>query len=214
MGHITESEKSIVIVGAGRQGRNILEICRVSDRAVAGFLDDTKALNSSVNEVPVIGGLELSEDRKFVGAHGWIVGIGDNTTRSHLSEKIRDNGGELVTVIHPSCSVSASARVGEGVYINAFTKLLPNCHVSDFCLIEGPSSIGCDTFMGAACLIGPGAQLLGGAQVGDHCLIGAGTIICEDRRVGSGCRIGAGSVILKDIPDNTFAFGTPAISRA
>ena len=207
------SGKSIVIVGAGRQGRNILEICRVSDRAVAGFLDDTKAPNALINDVPVIGGLELLDDREFIGAQRWIVGIGDNSARARLSGKIRDNGGELVTVVHPSCSVAASAHVGEGVYINAFTKLLANCHVSDFCLIEGPSSIGCDTFVGAACLFGPGAQLLGGAQVGDHCLVGAGAIICEDRRVGSGCRIGAGSVVLNDIPDNTSAFGAPAKSR-
>lgn len=203
-------EKALIIVGAGRQGRNILEICRVTDRAVTGFLDDTKDVSALVNDTPVVGGLKLLEKKDFISEHRWIVGVGDNAARSRLSKQIRDDGGELVSVIHPSCSVAESARIGAGVYINAFTKLLPNCQVSDFCLFEGPSSIGCDTFVGEGCLFGPGVQLLGGAHVGDRSLIGAGTIICENRKVGAECRIGAGSVVLHDILDNSFAFGTPA----
>jgi len=204
------SEKPLIIVGAGRQGRNILEICRVTARAVAGFLDDTKDAGFLVNEVPVIGGLRMLDEKVTLRDYTWIVGIGHNEARMSISKQIRDTGGELVSIIHPSCSVAGTARLGTGVYANAFTKFLPNCRVSDFALIEGPSSIGCDTFVGESCLFGPGVQLLGGAQVGDRSLIGAGTIVCEDRTVGIACRIGAGSIVLHDVPDNTFAFGAPA----
>ena len=49
--------------------------------------------------------------------------------------------------------------------------------------------------------------------IGDDCWIGGGVVICPGVTIGNRCIIGAGSVVVKDIPDDSFAAGNPAIVK-
>lgn len=199
-----------MILGAGRQGRNISDICSVLRIEVLGFLDDTKPRGETVNQVAVLGGFELAEERELLDEADFIVGLGDNRIRRRLSNEIRARGGRLATVVHPSCAISPSARIGVGVYINACSRVLANACVGDYALIEGLATVGTDTIVGEAALIGSGCQLIGGSRVGTMALIGAGAVIVENTSVGDYSVIGAGATVVADIPDHVLAVGTPA----
>ncbi|ERJ12859.1 gamma carbonic anhydrase family protein [Haloplasma contractile] len=66
------------------------------------------------------------------------------------------------------------------------------------------------TTIGEHCSIGHGA-ILHGCTVGDNTLIGMGATVLDGADVGSNCLIGANTLIPqgKVIPDNTIAFGNP-----
>jgi len=49
--------------------------------------------------------------------------------------------------------------------------------------------------------------------VGEGTWIGVGTTIIQGIRIGKNCFIGAGSVIVKNIPDNSKAYGVPCKIR-
>ena len=49
--------------------------------------------------------------------------------------------------------------------------------------------------------------------IGDDCWIGGGVVICPGVTIGNRCIIGAGSVVVKDIRDDSFAAGNPAIVK-
>lgn len=49
--------------------------------------------------------------------------------------------------------------------------------------------------------------------IGDDCWIGGSVVICPGVTIGNRCIIGAGSVVVKDIPDDSFAAGNPAIVK-
>lgn len=46
-------------------------------------------------------------------------------------------------------------------------------------------------------------------SIGSNCWLGASVTVCSGAKIGDNCVIGAGSVVVKDIPDNSFAAGSP-----
>ena len=202
--------KPLVIVGAGRQGRNIHDICQIAGISVRGFLDDTRSPGETVNEIPVLGPFARAHENELLADSDWIVGLGDNEIRRRLSHDIRANGGRLATIIHPTCIISPSARIGEGVYINALSRVLANAVIGDFALIEGLSTIGTDSVFEEAVLISSGCLLIAGSRLGTCVLLGAGAIVVGQAHVGAYSKIGAGATVISDIPERVLAVGTPA----
>jgi acetyltransferase-like isoleucine patch superfamily enzyme len=49
-----------------------------------------------------------------------------------------------------------------------------------------------------------------GIEIGDNCFIGAYAMVNDGVKIGRDTVIGAGSIVLKDIPEFSVAFGTPA----
>ncbi len=203
------SPPDLIILGAGRQGRNINDVCLALGRRVAGFLDDTKPRGTIVNGVPVLGGFALAHDAALLARGELIVGVGDNEARARWSNEIRQRGGRLATVIHPTCIVSASAAIGVGTFISGFARVLANAEVGDYVLIEGLSSIGADCIVEEGAFIGPGVQLTAGSRIRQGAMIGAGAVVLG-REVGAGSIVGAGATVTTDIPPGVLAVGTPA----
>jgi sugar O-acyltransferase (sialic acid O-acetyltransferase NeuD family) len=202
----------IIIIGGGRHGRNVLELLRYEPAAqrVAGFLDDVKALGTKIDGVPVLGGLNMLEAQGFVSSHRWHVAIGDPDASFKISTQLAERGARFVNAVHPASVVSASATIGQGIYLAAFVRIMPGSCVEDWGLFEAGSIIGTETFVGAGCRMGPGARLLGGAKLGSRTFAGAGSVICNDVNVGDDCRIGANAVVRFDVPNSSNAYGVPA----
>jgi sugar O-acyltransferase (sialic acid O-acetyltransferase NeuD family) len=204
--------KQVVIVGAGRQGRNVLEILNF-DRMrypVAGFLDDTKAAGDTVMGVPVLGGFDRMNDGRFVAEYVWFVAVGASTARREIGFQLKSRGATLVNAIHPSTDVSSESHIGTGVFVAAFVRIASLSRIEDLALIESFCVIGCDTAVGSAMSFGPSCVLTGGASVGAATFVGAGTVISNNVHVGSNCVVGANAVVVRDIPDGARAQGVPA----
>ena len=208
-----KTKAQLIILGAGRQGRNILDVCFDLEIPVAGFLDDTKQVGSDVNGVRVLGELDKWRDLDSESGYQYIVGIGWNKARREISARIESAGGSLATVIHPSCQISRFASIGAGVFVNAFSRIMANAEVHRYCLIEGHSTLGADTVVGEGVGVGPGVTLTGGAQVGAGTFLGSGAVILGGARVGTESVIAANATVIRDIPDRVLAAGTPAIIK-
>jgi sugar O-acyltransferase (sialic acid O-acetyltransferase NeuD family) len=206
----TQNQMQLVILGAGRQGRNILDVCSDLEISVAGFLDDTKQPGSAVNGIPILGGLEKWKDLASESDYQFIVGIGWNKFRREMSAEIESGGGRLASVIHPSCQISRFANIGSGVFINAFSRVLSNASIQRYCLIEGHSTLGADTVVGEGAGMGSGVTLTGGAQVGAGTFVGSGAVILGPIQVGAESVVAANATVIHDVPDRVLVAGTPA----
>ncbi len=49
--------------------------------------------------------------------------------------------------------------------------------------------------------------------IGDDCWLGGSVVVCPGVTIGNRCIIAAGSVVTKDIPDDSFAAGNPAVVK-
>lgn len=208
--------KPVMIVGAGRQGRNILEILSLGSqpRKIKGFLDDTKAPGTLVDETPVLGPLNLIDDADFVSRYLWIVAIGEPRACSGVFDRLVRSGAEFTNAIHPMAVIASTAHFGTGVYFAAFVRLMPGSRVGDSALIEAGSMVGTDVIVGQGARLGPGARFLAGSRLGARSFAGAGSVTLNDISVGRDCRVGANAVVRHDVPDWSDALGVPAIVSA
>jgi len=111
---------------------------------------------------------------------------------------------------------SQGAKIGEGVEIygpNLFTfgsepyLITIGDHVT---ISHGVDFITHDGGMRVARTKFPDAYLYGRIQVADDCFLGAHCILLPGARVGSGSVIGSGSVVTGEIPPGVIAVGAPA----
>ena len=115
---------------------------------------------------------------------------------------------EFINYFICSNAVSAEAQIGEG------TKFW---HRGVGCTVH------CKAKIGQNCRILPnvmiGSKFAGGMAdaeppvIGNNVFIGTGAVIIGSIHIGDNVIVGANAVVLKDIPDNHYAIGVPAIIK-
>lgn len=100
--------KTLLIIGAGGHGRVVGEIAEACGYSVA-YLDDQSG-NKVVGTI-----LELEKFKDQFGFY--FVGIGNNTTRQLLLERLEKLGLEIPSLIHPTAYVSPTASIGAGTVV-------------------------------------------------------------------------------------------------
>tara|TARA_B110000046_G_scaffold145411_1_gene152570 strand:- start:489 stop:1118 length:630 start_codon:yes stop_codon:yes gene_type:complete len=155
-------------------------------------------------------GLEQSKEFKYFNSkYNFVVGIGDNITRMKITSFLRTKNQNIISIVHPSSSISKTAKLGSGIFISRNVSVNNHCEIGDDVIINTSSSIDheCKIFQGAH--IAPGAVLCGNVQVGTGTFVGANAIIKEGVKIGDYVKIGAGSVVLKNIGNNALIVGNP-----
>jgi len=110
-------------------------------------------------------------------------------------------------------SVWSNTVIDYGCCIGDRVKIHCNCYVAQFTEIEE------DAFLAPGVIIAndlfPGfevsARAMRGPSIGAGAQIGTNATILPYVRIGERAIIGAGSVVTKDIPDETLAYGVPAV---
>jgi len=205
--------KRLAIIGAGDLGQLIAHhAIRDDSFQVAGFFDDGKRAGTKTPYGLVMGTCaeleELHHARRF---DCLLVGIGYNhmSVRQACFQRYAQ-AVPFAKLIHSSCQVDPSARVGEGCV------LLPGC-VLDMGVSVKPNSLlntGCtiahDTTVEENCFLGPGVTLAGFVTLRSGCYIGVGTIVIDNIEVASGVQTGAGAVVTRNIREPGLYVGVPA----
>ncbi|KOS06365.1 hypothetical protein AM493_10240 [Flavobacterium akiainvivens] len=99
--------------------------------------------------------------------------------------------------IHEESHIGVGLQVwhGEGLIINKAVIIGKNA------LLRQTTTIG-NKYANSPC-----------PKIGDNVEIGGHTVIIGDVLIGNNVTIGAGSIVTKSIPDNSIAYGNPAVSK-
>lgn len=141
---------------------------------------------------------------------GFVVALFTPGHRRAAVEDARRAGfARGATLVDPTAAVARTARLGEGVFVNAGAVVAGACELGDWVLVNRSASLGHHTRVGEYASIGPGAVLCGHVTIGRGTMIGAGSVVLPRVDIGSNCVIAAGSLVRDAVPDRSLAEGHP-----
>lgn len=156
--------------------------------------------------------LGFEKDDNFVGWNksvSFVLGIGDNALRQNIANLIESKGKALRTIVHCSASVSKSAKIGCGTFINRNVAINALAVVGKSVILNTGCIIEHECVIADAVHIAPGAVLAGNVTVGERSFIGANAVIKQGIVIGRDVIIGAGAVVVTNIPNGKKVIGNP-----
>ena len=207
-------KKQIIIIGCGEHARVVID--NIEEQNHYKIFGLTTNLDSELNK-RIQGYQVICKDcniklllKENPNIAGYFLGVGMKSMKKRfLIYSEMDRLLTPVNIIHPTSSISKSAKVGKGILFEAYTKIANDASLGDHCIINSFSSINHDQCIEDNILIA-GNVSLAGKYIGSHTIISDGAVIGFKRNVGKNCIIGDGAVVTKDIPDNSIAYGNPA----
>ena len=206
-------ENPVIIFGANYLGRAAKEIFDRNGNVVYGFLDDNKSVHSTeIDNVPVLGSTDDDGYLKLIGKKcEAFVAADDNKLRINLVRMLQEERKmQPVNAIHPGASLSFSATIGHGNFLDAGCQAGAGAVIGSHCIIHANVVLGAETKVGDFVQIGASTTINTGVVIEDEAFIGSGVVIVSGVTIGKGARVGAGSVVVGSVKSGQTVFGNPA----
>ena len=117
---------------------------------------------------------------------------------------------KFFSIYHPDAIISSRAKIEVGTFLAAASIIGPDANVGKHTIINHHAVIDHDCSVGDFCHIAPHASLGGGVKVGQGVLIGAGAIVLPGITIADYATVGAGSIVTHDIASDITVVGNPA----
>lgn len=114
-------------------------------------------------------------------------------------------------VIGHHCSVGTFSDIQGKCTIGNFVRMHSNVHISQLTTVE--DYVWLFPYVMTTNDMYPPHDKLTGCTIKEYALVGASTVLIPGVTIGRNTLIGAGSLVSKDIEDNSFAFGRPAVKK-
>ena len=204
------------IYGASSGAKQIFEIISsgCAMRVVGIIDDDPQHHGRSIQNVPVLGGIEVLEE---------IVEENNNTivqvvvsSHSHNRQKIfkkiheRIPNVALPPTIDSRAIVMSNVIISDGALIEAGCVLGHEVEIGTGAILNIGAKLSHNCRVGAYTHLAIGASVSGVVTIGSNCLIGAGVAVNPAVTIGDGVIVTPGSAILNDIPNEVTVSGNPA----
>jgi sugar O-acyltransferase (sialic acid O-acetyltransferase NeuD family) len=206
-----QSDRPLILVGAGGHARVLLSTLLLQGRRVLGFVDVRKT-DAELLGVRLLGGDDavLTHDPAEVQLVNGVGSVDSIANRLNVYEFFHAKGYRFAPVIHPGAVIAPEARLADGVQIMAGAIVQTGCTVEEDCIINTGARIDHDCVIGAHAHVAPGAVLSGDVHVGERAHIGAGATVIQGVHVGDDAIVGAGAVVLSNVPASCTVVGVPA----
>ena len=206
--------KDIVIIGAGGVGREtaliIEDINNVNKEwNLIGFVDDNDNIqNTKINDYDVIGKLDyLLNYEKEVYV---VCAIANYNAKKYIVNKLKSNKNiKFATLIHPTTTLNRTVEVGEGCIIYQNVMVTTNVIIGNHVIVSPKAGIGHDTVVKDYCNLLWNVNISGNVVLKEGVLVGSGATVIQGLEIGEGAILGAGAVVIRDIPMNKVAVGNP-----
>lgn len=201
-------DKKIILIGYSGHAYVVADIAIENQYKIIGYTEKNRVQDNpfNLNYAGYEEEIDFFDNKNEVG---FIIGIGDNSIRERIYNFISMKNAEVTTLISNTASISQSARIGNGTFINrnvtinAFAKIGKNVILNTACIIEHECEISDSVH------VAPGAVLAGNVFVGQRSFIGANSVIKQGVKIGNDVIVGAGTVVVSDIPDGKKVVGNP-----
>lgn len=201
----------VVVIGHGGHSKGVSDIIRATNGLqIIGYLDNKYERFQIVDKLicaPIGAANQLKEEY-----HGikFVMAIGDNRARKLVVENLGFSINNFLTIVHPSASISPSAKIGYGTVVMPQAVINADVMIGNHCIINSGSVVEHDSLLKDFVHLCPNSTIAGTVEMHEGSYLGSGSTIIPNRRIGKWTMIGAGATVVGDLPENCLAVGTPA----
>jgi sugar O-acyltransferase (sialic acid O-acetyltransferase NeuD family) len=204
--------RRLAVIGSGDLGQLIAYHARVDQGLdVVGFFDDLDARTQTP------GGKLLGRIDACLQAHERgefeCIALGIGYRHPKLRASLFADLTRVVpaaTLVHSSCFVDPSVRLGPGVVVLPGCVLDKGVVVEDNVLLNTGCCVAHDSRIGRHSFLGPRVALAGFVTVGASCFLGVNSTVIDRINVCAEVQTGGGAVVIEDITTPGLYVGVPA----
>jgi len=191
-------ERRLLILGAGAHARAVADVALACGFTDCGFVvapgaAPGAAVVGSDDDLP-----RLIAAGTFDGA---VIGVGNAALarRPVLFARLREFHVATPSLVHPSATVSPSARVGAGAVVFPHVTVGADAIIGDNAVLYSGSIVEHDCRVADHAYLAPGVILCGNVRVETGAFLGAGAIVVPGVVIGAAASVGAGARVTTDV---------------
>jgi len=201
--------KKLAILGASGHGKVVAETASLCGWDSIVFFDDAWSSKVKNGHWSIVGDTDVLI-RSLSEFEGVVVAIGSNRIRLDKHNMLEQAGATLVSIVHPSATISRFSNLGIGSVVFAHVVVNVDARIGKATILNTACTVDHDCTLGDAVHISPGAHLAGDVSVKHRAWFGIGACVKQGVCIGEDVVIGAGTVVIKDISDGLIVAGNPA----
>lgn len=211
--------EALVVVGIGGFGREVLDLVSAVNAArtmpafdLLGSIDDHPS-RTNLTRLDALGTPYLGTVDDWLASGRtarFVVGIAHPEHRSAVDERMVRAGAVAATLVHPSATVGAQVRLGEGALVCAGARLTTNIVLGRHVHVHVNATVGHDSTLEDFASVYPAGAVSGSCHLGRGTTVGAHATVLQGLVVGQGAFVGAGAVVTRDVADRVVVKGSPA----
>lgn len=205
--------KEIYILGVGHNTPVYIDLVESCGYTIKGLYHYNEELTGKLDHgYPIIGSYNDLFSHETLCGMNFALSQGNNEIRADLFKKIRDKGGKIPTLIHPTVQISRFAKIGIGCVVHINTVIHPDVVIGDNTVLSYNVSISHNTYIGCNCYFAFGALIGAYVHIADNAFVGIGALIVSGKvhEIAKNAYIGAGAVVTHNVEEYTVVAGMPA----
>lgn len=205
--------KKIFVLGIGGSTPVFIDIAEACDYKIAGLYHyNDERTGENDHGYPILGSFEDLYQSDIKGKM-FLLSQGDMKIREEVTNKIKQLGGLIPTLVHPTSVISKYAKISnKGVIIGANCIVQADSVIKSNAVLWDMALVCHQTIIGNYCFVGPKALVGAHIEVQDFAFIGQDALLVSGKvgTMGANSLLGAGAVLTKELPANVVAVGNPA----
>jgi sugar O-acyltransferase (sialic acid O-acetyltransferase NeuD family) len=141
----------------------------------------------------------------------YFVATGDNSMREKITSYIIEHTRKSpINCIHPTVTISPSAKIGYGNLICPGAVIHVDAQVKNGTIINTNSIVEHDCLIEDYAQVSPGTTLCGYVKVRKRSFISANSTLIPHIEVGEDSIVAAGAVVIENVPNRVMVAGVPS----